>query len=155
MKTAMQRVFWTRVIKSTNGCWEWSGPRDSRGYGHLRWNGRAARAHRVAYELTKGQIPKGEGHHGICVMHICDNKVCCNPSHLALGSHNDNMADMRQKGRRKGIGTGDKNGRARLTSEQVTEIRDAPEGKIRLARRYGVSPAQIQRIRAGKQWVTA
>jgi len=118
----VDRIFWDRVAVDRVGlCWPWTGSKDSRGYGHLKWVGKISRAHRVAYMLYYGDIPKGEGHHGTCVIHACDNKLCCNPHHLRLGTHVDNMADMRDKGRRKGIGQGETNGRAVLTAEQVKE----------------------------------
>lgn len=61
------------------------------------------------------------------------------------------MRDMRERGRRKGINTGQSNGRAVLTDAEVSAIRADHRGKIKLSKEYGVSPAQIQRIRAGKQ----
>lgn len=143
--------FWARV-SVFNGCWLWTGAVDSRGYGHLAWHGKNARAHRVAFELQHGQIPKGVGYHGTVVMHVCDNKLCCNPAHLVLGTHADNMADMKAKGRRKTINAGAKNGRAKLTSEQVQAIRADKRGKRTIAPEYGISPAQVQRVRLGKQW---
>ena len=146
-----EHEFWSRMVKSA-GCWTWTGPLDSRGYGHLRWDGKNKRAHRLAYELTYGPIPAGDGFHGTVVMHSCDNKKCCNPAHLALGSHADNMADMKGKGRRKGIGRGATNGRAKLTNDQVHAIRSDTRGKRTIAPEYGISPAQVQRIRLGKQW---
>jgi hypothetical protein len=143
--------FWARVSVS-NGCWLWTGPVDSRGYGHLAWQGKNARAHRVAFELDHGQIPKGAGHHGNVVMHVCDNKLCCKPEHLVLGTQADNMADMKAKGRRKLINAGAKNGRAKLTPGQVQAIRADNRGKRTIAPEYGISPAQVQRVRLGKQW---
>jgi hypothetical protein len=86
------------------------------------------------------------------VMHTCDNRLCCNPDHLRLGSHSDNMADMKAKGRRKRIATGSANGRAKLTLEQVVAIRMDTRGKRAIAPDYGISPAQVQRIRKGTHW---
>jgi hypothetical protein len=144
--------FWQRVLKSESGCWLWTGAVDTRRYGSLKWNGKQARAHRIAYMLASGNIPQGDGHHGVVVMHSCDNRLCCNPAHLKLGSQADNMIDMKAKGRRKGIGSGQANGRAKLTIEQVVAIRSDVRGKRTIAPEYGISPAQVQRIRNGFQW---
>lgn len=133
-------------------CWNWTRSIDSRGYGNLTVAGRMWRAHRYAYEILVGPIPKGTGHHGTVVMHACDNRRCCNPSHLALGDHAQNMADMKAKRRRKSIGAGVENGRCKLTREQVEAIRADKRGKRTIAPEYGISPAQVQRIRLGKQW---
>jgi len=71
---------------------------------------------------------------------------------MVIGSQADNMADMKARGRRKGIGAGVTNGRAKLSPEQVIAIRADTRGKRVIAPEYGVSPAQVQRIRSGKQW---
>lgn len=71
------RVGWHRTISS----------RDSSGKKHNYL------AHRVAYELFTG--PPGD----LFVLHRCDNPVCCNPSHLFLGTQSDNCKDMWGKGR--------------------------------------------------------
>ena len=137
-----------------NGCWTWTRCVDSRGYGHVVVSGKAWRAHRYAYTLFVGPIPQGVGHHGTVVMHTCDNRKCCNPAHLKLGDHQTNMADMKAKARRKEIGAGASNGRAKLSIKQVNAIRSDTRGKRTIAPEYGISPAQVQRIRRGQQWVT-
>lgn len=147
----MALKFWSRTTRQGD-CILWTGSVDSRGYGNLRWNGKISRAHRVAYELLHGPIPSGRGHHGTVVMHSCDNRLCVNPSHLRLGDHAANMADMKAKGRRKIIGSGSANGRCKLTLEQVEAIRADRRSKRSIAPEYGISPAQVQRIRLGTQW---
>lgn len=88
--------FWAKVDKG-DGCWEWTGGRANRGYGHVEpVRGQNRSAHRVSWELTNGPIPDG-----LWVLHRCDNPPCVRPSHLFLGTHADNMRDMEAKGRGK------------------------------------------------------
>lgn len=93
-KTLTER-FWSKVNKgSPEDCWEWTGARLPWGYGRMQKNGHLVGSHCVAYELAYGSVPKG-----YFVLHKCDNPPCCNPSHLFLGTNQDNMNDMISKGR--------------------------------------------------------
>jgi hypothetical protein len=94
--------FWSKVDKSggPGTCWPWTGSVSSSGYGSLTHAGRGIKAHRRAWELTNGAIPPGDGPHGTCVCHRCDNPLCCNPAHLFLGTTADNTHDMIAKGRK-------------------------------------------------------
>lgn len=104
---AKRPAFWDRVRKADgDGCWEWIGPRDPRGYGllkagsHLDGTYRRERAHRVAYEQIVGPIPDG-----LDVLHRCDNEPCVRAdpdpsiSHLFVGTQSDNVLDRNAKGR--------------------------------------------------------
>jgi hypothetical protein len=87
--------FWAKVdVKDEDECWLWLGGVTYRGYGHSRLNGRQMGAHRAAWILTFGPIPDG-----LLVLHKCDVPKCCNPKHLFLGTHRDNLVDAQQKGR--------------------------------------------------------
>lgn len=99
MTVALQDRFWSKVDRSSQSCWNWQAATDQSGYGRVLVNGQNRRAHRIAWELTHGEIPAGDGYHGVCVLHQCDNPACCNPLHLFLGSQRENIADMQRKGR--------------------------------------------------------
>ena len=84
------------------GCHEWIARLNMGGYGNFRYKGKTWSAHRFSYIMYKGEIPKGNGFHGTCVLHKCDNRKCVNPDHLFLGTHQDNMVDRDEKGRQGG-----------------------------------------------------
>jgi hypothetical protein len=94
------------------------------------------------------------------VLHRCDSPACINPDHLWLGTNDDNMADMKAKGRaRNGVMAGTyrpKRGhrfamphRRKLTDEQIEEIRASKRTYEQISRQFGVSDATIWRIKKG------
>jgi len=92
--------FWEKVaISGPDDCWEWQGATGGNSvagvsYGSFHFEGQTSRANRVAYILHNGDIPDA-----LHVRHRCDNPSCCNPAHLELGTHADNMRDMVIRGR--------------------------------------------------------
>jgi predicted XRE-type DNA-binding protein len=135
-------------------CWEWKSALDSRGYGRVWFDGKVQKAHRVVYELVIGPIPEGEGPHGTCVCHACDNPKCIRPDHLFLGSNADNMRDRDEKGRAANQ-KGESNGNSKLTADQVSEIRRLyADGLTQqaIADRFGIGQQQVSRVVNGKRW---
>lgn len=133
------------IAVSSTGCWEWTGALDH-GYG-MYWDGRKVRAHRFAYEQAHGPIPAE-----LCVLHKCDNRKCVNPSHLFLGTRKDNAHDGIQKGR---MLVGELNPIAKLTAEQVLEIRKAFASGVKeraLAEKYHVSGSAICGVVYRRNW---
>jgi len=91
---AVTKRFWDKVKRRAIGvCWEWLGAKSSNGYGNFRIGSRNYTSNRLAFILSKGEIPAG-----LLVCHKCDNKGCCNPAHLFLGSYKENIQDARSKG---------------------------------------------------------
>lgn len=185
------RRFWEKVDKAgpipahvpeLGPCWLWTAGRFNTGYGQIRIEGRNVLAHRCAWELTFGAIPIGDGPHGTCVLHRCDVRLCVNPTHLFLGSHQTNIADRdakdrTQKGNRhwsrmhperraRGDANGSRlhpelrargarNGSAKITDADVAAIRARrANGELQhtIALEYGISRSQVSSIELGKTW---
>ena len=91
--TAVQGYLVKRVLRTPMGCWEWQGTLHHSGYGCFKDKGRFTYTHISSYRAFKG--PTG----GKFVCHKCDNPKCCYPGHLFLGTHQENMDDMKAKGR--------------------------------------------------------
>lgn len=144
--------FWSRVDKSAgdDSCWLWIYYRDRNGYGMANFNRVNYISHRLAWQLTYGDIPDG-----LLVCHRCDNPPCCNPKHLFLGTQKDNMQDMSKKGRNADK-RGEKSPVAKLTQKQVDEIRErfATGGvtKAQLSREYSVGQTTIHYVITFKRW---
>ena len=131
-------------------CINWSKGIGSDGYGLTKRNNKLYRAHRLAYcdyhnidhSDIKGQL----------VRHTCDNPKCVNPEHLVIGTHQDNMDDMKKRNRSaKGLA----NGAGKLTPEQVTYIRthyvkySKEFGTVALGRKFGVHSSTISNVVRG------
>lgn len=151
-KTTQER-FWEKVDvvgRKENDCWEWQGRRNPKGYGMFYVEKNILRlSHRYAWEISCGQVPDG-----LQVLHSCDNPPCVNPKHLFLGTNQDNVDDKVQKGRMKVL-LGDNHPNSKLSSKDVEEIFEMHNAGILgkdIAKRFGVTPANISFIINKKGW---
>lgn len=125
-------VIWSKIDqRGTEECWPWKGwkskgKRNKEEYGRLQINGKSYYAHRVVFYLCNPGLIElsapDDSNEEKFVMHSCDNPICCNPNHLSLGSHLDNMQDKVLKGRQvryRSAGSP----RAKFTEDDVRWIR--------------------------------
>lgn len=149
--------FWSKVNKNgpvhpTLGqCWDWTAGKNRRGYGAFSYGfSRNRAAHRYSWEIRFGSIPDG-----LFVCHHCDRPCCVNPSHLFLGTYQDNIDDCISKGRQN---KGEKVHNAKLTSEQVIAIRKRYQrrspvnGCTAIAKELGVTIQAVHLAIKGKNW---
>lgn len=142
--------FWSRVDKrGPDECWLWTGSKFWNGYGQFLFRGKNRKTSQVAWMLTNGDIPKGEGFHGTCVCHRCDVRLCCNPAHLFLASHKRNVDDKVEKQRQ---ARGSSHGNAKLIEADVIAIRAAKLPHREIAKTFGISLANVGFIRARIAW---
>ena len=160
--------FWSGVDRSggDDACWEWQRAINRKGYGWMGRDGTTEGTHRIAWRITRGPIPLG-----LCVLHKCDNRKCCNPSHLFIGDNAANVLDMVSKGRHSRgakhaaavsavmkvrAHRGDGHHMTMFTTTDVIAIRAAwrtGESCGSIARRYGIKyPSTIISIVRGKTW---
>jgi hypothetical protein len=153
-RNSLEEAFWAYCTPGApDDCWLWQGP-TYKDYGFFKWQNVRYYAHRIAYELHYGTILVGENPRDTSVCHTCDTPTCCNPAHLFLGTQSDNARDMVRKGRQAQF-PGSKHGNAKLTEQDVAEIRQRVndgEPQINLAREYGVSTTTVCSIVKRKSW---
>lgn len=180
MTIELETRFWGKVRVRKGGpddCWVWTDYIDRGGYGIFSIKHRNKKAHRVAWELVNGPIPDG-----MLVCHKCDNPRCVRPSHMFLGTTQDNMRDRNSKGRQaKGLRNGaftkpdtrargmnhgfyknperrprgSRNGHAKLSEEKVREIKallDQGFSQVSIAKRFNVQKSCICKISKGRTW---
>lgn len=163
IKTLIERL---EKENSQNACWKWPGKTDAKGRGRVWLKGKIELAHRAVWKTKNGSIPAGK-----ILCHHCDNAGCVNPSHIYVGTHADNMRDMKDRkryyaakypdrvkelaralGKSNTWASGINNPKAKLTARQAASIRSSKLPTKTLAEKYGVHRTTIQCIRRGAQW---
>lgn len=161
-----QARFWQKVDQSAgqDACWLWTTAHTHVGYGRFALtHQRTVYAHRLAYFLTYGEIPTDK-----IVCHRCDNPTCCNPAHLFVGTHKENVQDMIDKGRKprgenhwtfrspNSVARGERQGSAKLSEEQVISLRTRYEAhdceRKELAAEFHIDVTHLWRIAKGRNW---
>ena len=139
------RIRFMRMIARAGECWIWKGKEiTNTGIARMEIQGRRISVHRAAYEFFIGSIPGG-----LSVLHHCDQPLCVNPAHLFVGTQADNIADAVAKGRNP---QGERHGMAKLTADDVRQIRASHLHKPILAAIFGVHPGHIKSIRSRRVW---
>lgn len=155
--------FWDRVkVGKANECWPWfgpvsRGPRNKYPYGRVDAFGfKGIYVHRIAYWIANGGRMPFRKDGDALVIHSCDNTLCCNPKHLRIGTHQENMNDKVKRGRQHKF-TSIGSPRAKLTQHDVAQIRmqfDPENGATRkaLALLYDVSVSTIKGVLSGRHY---
>lgn len=144
--TASERLLAKRQV--VGDCWLFDGAHDRNGYGRFFYEGVNEAAHRVAWIIFRGD--PGDLH----VLHNedCGHRDCFNPSHLHLGTHQQNMLERDQWGH--GI-RGERAGRARLAATDVLAaraMRTAGSTWKTIGEKFGVAPATVRQAATGRTW---
>lgn len=145
--------FWNGVNKkSEDECWEWRQSTIGNPYGVIKYCKKDYSPSRVSWIIHFGAIPDG-----LYVCHKCDNPPCCNPKHLFLGTHQDNVDDREQKGRNKlPYSKGEDHGMHKLTEQEVIQIRKdyvfRKSSYRKLSKVYKVSWEEIRKVIKRQTW---
>lgn len=143
----MQDYLVGRISVDANGCFNWLGSKNLKGYGTLSFNGKNVKAYRMSYAVFRREIPVG-----LSVCHHCDNRACINPSHLFLGTQKDNMADAARKHR---MSHGGRHSRIGLTEQRVLDMIAAYKSGMEtteVANKFGVNSRVVRSILKGDRW---
>lgn len=119
------------------------------GYGRIMFRGKRTVAHRVAWEIQRGDVPDG-----LCVLHKCDNPSCVNVDHLYIGTHQDNMRDRKVRNRSYRM-LGEAHHSAKVTTADVIKIRElwrAGAASTAIAQMYGLTRDHARDIAKGRSW---
>jgi predicted XRE-type DNA-binding protein len=148
---SIRERFWSGVdIRSDDECWNWIRSIGSAGSGVFTIRRKNISAYKMAWELTYGDVPEGK-----ILCHICDNRKCCNPNHLYVGTHKENAEDRKNRGRN-GDQRGEKSKHNKLSEGQVIEIikllKYTDLSQYKIADMFDISRSTVLAIHMNENW---
>lgn len=153
MSERLYNFFGKKVAYTANQnmCWNWTGWKNNLGYGHLSimYGDKyiKIKAHRLSYYIHYKVDPIG-----LLVRHKCDNPQCVNPNHLELGTQQDNVDDMKKRGR---MAVGEKYSKSKRTEAEVLEIRSLfTNGMSRkdIAEKFNIPRSSVTSLILRREW---
>lgn len=149
-KEVLKERLLKNILINENGCWVWQKSKHRQGYGNVAFKRKCRLAHRVSWEIFKGNLDKD-----ILVCHKCDNPPCINPDHLFLGTDRDNSLDAFAKGRIQRY-KGSDHYYSKLNDENVIAIRNMrKKGKTQeyLSKVFSVNISTIKDVLSRRSWM--
>jgi len=119
-------------------CWPFVGGLSSSGRPYIRIAGKNVLAYRLTWELVNGPIEDG-----LMYLHQCDNKVCCNPAHGKIGTHKENMKEMRDR---------ERHGLPHHTVRAIRKLAEKGSTHTTIAELYGLGRSTVTEIVSGKKY---
>ena len=145
----MEAADWMRFMEKIeiqdNGCWVWTGCIKQNGYGQFGFQAKVYECHRLILQEKLGRPI----HKKLDTRHLCGVRKCCSPDHVEESTRKENMADMKIHGT---APIGEKNGRAKLTENEIRAIRQDPRSHREIAKSYAVSYRTISDIKRHVIW---
>lgn len=137
------------TYEPNTGCWLWLGAILPNGYGHISPGGDSKVNGTIYAHRASMMLFKNSDLIGLDVCHTCDNRCCVNPDHLFVGSRKDNMRDCVAKDRQQ---RGERHCRAKITDQDVFDIRTGRMSKHDFAKLYGITHRNVRHIQLGRTW---
>jgi hypothetical protein len=138
------KQFWSYIDKRTDSqCWLWTNGLNGQGYGRIGYNYKRYLAHRIVYCLHNNQTLQDIA--GLVVRHVCDNKACCNPHHLVVGTVKDNADDRTKRNLCR------KSQFNKKDIERMIKLRQQGKTCLEIAHEFNVGDATICSILSGNR----